>query len=168
MLIERQSKNYPKAEQLAQQCLGVFRELGNDEDIAICLNDLGELAHERHDYDAAERHYKESLSMATKAFFREQEIETVGNLGRLALDRKRWAEATNWLDQELKQAREIGRVNLVAAGHYGLARVHEAGGRADLALPLAQSALKIYERLQYKDLAEARGVGGKTKEGIRE
>jgi dihydrodipicolinate synthase/N-acetylneuraminate lyase len=27
---------------------------------------------------------------------------------------------------------------------------------ADLALPLAQEALKIYERLQHKDLAEAR------------
>jgi hypothetical protein len=38
----------------------------------------------------------------------------------------------------------------------GLAHVHKAEGRADLVLPLAQEALKIYERLQHMDLAEVR------------
>jgi hypothetical protein len=45
---------------------------------------------------------------------------------------------------------------LVASDQYRLARVWEAEGRTDLALPLAEEALKIYERLQDKDLAEAR------------
>jgi len=40
--------------------------------------------------------------------------------------------------------------------HGTVARAHEAEGRADLALPLAEEALKIYERLQHKDLAEVR------------
>jgi hypothetical protein len=39
---------------------------------------------------------------------------------------------------------------------HGLVRAREAEGRADSALPLAEEALKIYEQLQHKDLAEAR------------
>jgi Tetratricopeptide repeat len=56
--------------------------------------------------------------------------------------------------QALPLAKELGRLDLIANSKFGLARVHEAEGRADLALPLAQEALKIYERLQHKDLAE--------------
>jgi len=53
-------------------------------------------------------------------------------------------------------AKEIGRGDLVADIRYGLALACEAEGRADRALPLAQEALKIYERLQHRDLAAAR------------
>jgi hypothetical protein len=51
----------------------------------------------------------------------------------------------------------------VAAAKHGLARAREAEGRSDLALPLAQEALKIYEQLQYKDLAEVREFVEKLK-----
>jgi hypothetical protein len=48
--------------------------------------------------------------------------------------------------------------SLILLAQYDLERAHEheAKGRADLALPLAQEALKIYERLQHRDLAEVR------------
>ena len=73
------------------------------------------------------------------------------NLGRLALGRQRWAEARQWCEKALQLAREIGRQNLIASAQHGLARVYEAEGQPNLALPLAQEALAIRERLRSSD-----------------
>jgi len=51
----------------------------------------------------------------------------------------------------------LGFVELIAHAQYGLARINEAKESASLALPLAQESLKIYERLQHRDLAKVRG-----------
>ena len=130
--------------------------MGLDEDVASELNDLAALARERKDYDAAERYFRQALDLAQKIDNKEHQANFFGNLGELALEREQWAEACQWFEQALALAREVGRVELIAQAQHGLARVWEAEGRADLALPLAQEALKIYERLQHKDLAEAR------------
>jgi len=87
-----------------------------------------------------------------------KEVQTVGigYQGRLAIDTGKWAEAREWCEQALALARKIGHIEVIAQAQHGLARVYEAEGRADLALPLAQEALAIYERLQHRDLAETR------------
>lgn len=70
---------------------------------------------------------------------------------------REYNEAREHLEKEvLPVVQKLERIDLIAEIHYGLARVHEAEGRADLALPLAQEALKIYERLQHRNLAETR------------
>jgi uncharacterized protein HemY len=130
--------------------------LGLDVDVATVLNNLGMLARERQDYDAAERYFRQALDLAQKIDNKEHQENFFGNLGELALEREQWAEARRWFEQALALAREIGRQDSVASDLYGLARAWEAEGRADLTLPLAQEALKIYERLQHKDSAEAR------------
>jgi hypothetical protein len=45
---------------------------------------------------------------------------------------------------------------LIAQAQHGLARVWEEEGRPDLALPLAQEALAIYERLQHSNVSVTR------------
>jgi tetratricopeptide (TPR) repeat protein len=157
-LVAWQSKDYAKAERLLQEAVATSRDLRQDASVAIALNDLGELACEREDYDAAEQYCREALELARKIDSKEFQSDVAGNLGELALDRQQWTEAHKWFEQELALAKDIGRVELIAQAQYGLARVWEAEGRADLALPLAQEALKIYERLQHKDLAAARGL----------
>jgi tetratricopeptide (TPR) repeat protein len=154
--VARQRKDYDAAERLLQDALIIYRDLKSDGDVTNVLNDLGELEDERKQFNTAERYYREALELAQKIKSREQEIEITGNLGELALDRKQWTEARKWFEQQLPLAKEVGRQELIAHAQYGLARVNEAEGRADLALPLAQEALKIYERLQHRDLAEAR------------
>jgi hypothetical protein len=155
-LVAWQRKDYDEAERLLQEALAVWHDWGLDSDVAIVLNSLGGLAHAREDYDAAERCYLEALDLARKIDYKEGQAYMTGNLGQLALDREQWVEARKWCEQALSLARELGRLDLVASNQYRRARVCEAEGRADLALPLAQEALKIYERLQYKDLAKAR------------
>ena len=155
-LIARQRKDYHEAEQLLQEALSVRRDLKLDRDVALVLEDLGELAYERKSYAVAEQYYRESLELAQKIKDKEHQAECNGGLGLLALNREQREEASKWFEQELALAKKVGRVELIAKAKYGLARVHEAERRADLALPLAQEALKIYERLQHKDLAEVR------------
>jgi tetratricopeptide (TPR) repeat protein len=155
-LVAWQRKDYDEAERFFQDALAIRRDLGLDEDAAPVLGDLGGLAHERKEYDAAERYYREALELARKIDNKRYQATFIGNLGELALDREQWAEARKWCEQAFSLAREVGRLDLVASNQYHLARVWEAEGRADLALPLAQEALKIHERLQHKDLAEAR------------
>jgi uncharacterized protein HemY len=77
-------------------------------------------------------------------------------LGLLALDRNQWSEARKWFEEALPLAREIGRIESIAWTQIGLAKVWEAEGRADLALPLAQEAVATFERLQHRALAWVR------------
>jgi len=155
-LIARERQDYDEAEKHFQDALAIQRDLGDDKNVAIVLSDLGGLARERKDYDAAEKYYREALELSQKVGDKEGQTVRIGNLGLLALNRKQWNEAHQWYEQALALAREVGRIDEVARMQYGLARVREEEGWPDLALPLAQEALAIRERLQHRDLAETR------------
>jgi tetratricopeptide (TPR) repeat protein len=155
-LVARQREDYDQAEQLFQDALAIYRDLGLDRSVEVILGDLGTLARKRKEYDAAERYYREALDLARKIDDKEGQAACSGNLGRLALDREQWAEARQRYEQALSLVREVGRVEAIARTQYGLARAWEAEGRPDLALPLAQEALRICERLQHGELAKVR------------
>ncbi|MEW5717374.1 MAG: tetratricopeptide repeat protein [Chloroflexota bacterium] len=155
-LVAEQREDYAAAERLLQDALAIYRDLKNEKWITIVLNNLGELERECRQHDVAEQYFREALALAQETGDKELIAIRMGNLGELALDCEQWAEGRMWFEQAMPLATEVGRVELIAQAKHGLARVHEADGRADLALPLAQDALKIYERLQHRDLAEAR------------
>jgi hypothetical protein len=142
-----QRKQYRKAKRFLYAALAIWRDYGEDKSINITLRHLGHLARKCKNYNVAEQYYKEALEVAIKRNLNEQQAGSFCNLGELALERKQWNEARKWFEQSLPPAQEIGRVNLTARIKYGLARVREAEGQPDLALPLAQEALVIYERL---------------------
>jgi tetratricopeptide (TPR) repeat protein len=163
-LVAQQQNDYDDAERLLQDALTIWHDLKMDQDITSVLNDLGELEHERKHYDAAERYYHEALTLTEKSEWKEDIAIQYSNLGLLAFDREQWAEAREWFEKELPLAREIGRKDLIADAQYGLSRAHEAEGRPDLALPLAQEALVIYERLHHRDLPLTRELVERLKE----
>lgn len=157
-LVAAQRGEYDLAECWYYKALEIWRSVKNDEWLALGLDSLGELETKRQNYDIAERYYYESLALAEKMDNLELQANISGNLGELALDRCFYPEARKWFEKELPLAREIGRQSLIARAQYGLARIEEAEGNAELALPLAQEALTIYERLQHKDLVRARDL----------
>jgi len=163
-LVARQRKDYNDAERLLQEALAIFRDWGDEALIATGLNSLGGLESERKNYEPAEQYCIAALELARKINDKQLEANYMGSLGELALDREQWAKARKWCEQELPLAKEVGRQELVADAQYGLARVNEAEGRADLALPLAQDALKIYKRLQHRKLAAARELVERLKQ----
>lgn len=154
--LAQRRKDYSRAEELFQKALQMRRDLGNEKGVAIMQVDLGELAYERGDYDSAERYYRDGLKWAQENDDKPRQASRMTNLGELALARERWSDAFTWFKQAFEFAQEVGRQDEIARIKKGLARVHEAEGHADLALPLAQDAIKIYERLQHRNLAETR------------
>lgn len=77
-------------------------------------------------------------------------------LAEVSVKEHDWQEAQTNLGEIIPRALKIGRSDLVAQAQYNLALTREAEGHADLALPLAQEALMMYEQLQHRDLAAAR------------
>ena len=94
--------------------------------------------------------------MAEKLGIKEYQAGYLGNLGLLALDRSRPAEARPLFDRAMALDREVGREDLVASDLWGLARVLEEEGRPREALPLAEDSLRIRERLRQRDIDESR------------
>jgi tetratricopeptide (TPR) repeat protein len=151
----RECEDYDEAERLNQAALAVFRELNRDVWIEDTLNELGQLEQIREHYDMAEMLFRETLTLSEKAGS-DAMTATYSSFGALALDRERWAEARGWFEKELTLAQEIRRNDFIADSKLGLSRIHEKEGRPDLALPLAQDALAIYERLRHRNLEKAR------------
>jgi tetratricopeptide (TPR) repeat protein len=155
MLAEQQENN-DLAIQNYEMNLAVYRQKGPPTYLASALNDLGRLAYKQGRYSTAEQYYREAAQLARANNREERYAAYLNNLGRLYLDTAQWNRAREMFEQSLRLAQGNGLITSAADAQYGLARLHEAQGRADLALPQAQEALKIYERLQPKYLAEAR------------
>ncbi len=144
--------DYDDAEQIYQDVLKIYRDLNVDQPVVVVLNDLGRLEHARKQYDMAEKYYREALTLAESKSLKEPQAYITGNLGALALDRDQWTEARKWYEKALPLARELGRQTSIASDLTGLARAYEEEGHPNLALPLAEEALVINERLQDSDL----------------
>lgn len=151
-LIAQQRKESDKAEQLLQESLKIRLTLNADREVAFVLISLAQLAQEQKNYPSAEKYFLEALELSRRASDTATQASVNSYLGELYLQRKRWSEARKWFERAMLMAREVGRVELIAHIQYGLASVHEAGQRTDLALPLAEEALKIYTRLQHRNV----------------
>jgi tetratricopeptide (TPR) repeat protein len=142
--------------------------LRDDDSSASALASLGNLEHQREQYGSAEQYYREAVELARKIDDREGLAVYYGNLGALELNRGGWAEAREWFEQELQLAQDIGgQQELIAEAQDGLARVHEAEGHPDVALPLAQAALAIRVRLRNEDWTTTRELVERLSKALR-
>ncbi|ODG97501.1 NB-ARC domain-containing protein [Nostoc sp. KVJ20] len=150
--IATQRQDWKEAERLHQERLAIYRELGEEEREAIALNDLGGVVRSQGQHDRAESYYKQALAIQEKLGNKASQATNCACLGLLALNRDRPSEARAWYERELVLAQEVRRQDLLASAQVGLARVLEEEGRYAEALPLAQSALDIQERLRDQGL----------------
>ncbi len=155
-MIAKQRNDDAEADRLYQDALMIWRDLNEYANAANALNNLGEPARKRQDFEAAESYYHEALKIAQNQDMKESQAYISGNLGLLYLDCKNWVEAHKCCEEALKLANEIMRIEAIAHAKHSLALVWHSEGRLDLALPLVQEAMAIYERLQHKHLAETR------------
>jgi uncharacterized protein HemY len=157
-LIAQQRKQFDEAERQLKEALNIRLTLNADREVAFVLMSLAHLAQGQKNYTLAEKYLFEALELGKKASDTATQASVNSYLGELNVERKRWSEARRVFELAMPIAKEVGRVELIARIQYGLARVHEAEGHTDLALPLAKEALAIYERLQHMKLREARAL----------
>jgi len=149
-----QSKDYRTAEQHLKDALAIQREMSQNKNVAILLNELGALVHERMHTDVAERYFHDALEVSRQIGNKEIQAGILGNLGNLARDRKRWGDALKFYEQGLPLAIEVGRQSSIAQSKFGIACADEMDGNIDLALSRAYEAVRIYERLRHRNLTE--------------
>jgi tetratricopeptide (TPR) repeat protein len=108
------------------------------------------------DFDAAERDYREALSIAVGANNREGVAAYTGNLAELALERIDWPGAEALAREALSLAERLGRLDLIADDCLRLAKSLVRQGKKAEALPHAQHAVDLYVRLRGSELAGGR------------
>jgi tetratricopeptide (TPR) repeat protein len=167
-LLAQAQEDYVTAEQLFQDVLVIWRELKNDHGIIVMLNGLGVLERVCEQYVKADQYFREALDLAAKQNLKGPQAYISSNLGLLALDSDHWTEAGEWFEKSLSLSREVGRQDLIAFNLHGLAQVNEEEGHSDLALPLAQEALAIRERLGDRNEAKTRALVERLKKKVGE
>jgi tetratricopeptide (TPR) repeat protein len=152
--IALQRGDLDEAEQCGLEALTAFRDLGARRDQAVLLNDLGSIARKKHDVKRAQRFFRQGLDLASQLNDKRLQATMTGNLGAVALDRNRLQAAHHWYERQLALALELGRYDVKASAQTGRALVLAREGRHADALPLAEEALSIRQRLRERTLDE--------------
>jgi tetratricopeptide (TPR) repeat protein len=152
------AKDYTAAISAYRDAVEHRRSLSNDDDVAICLNDLADVELLSGDLDGAERDYNEALHIARVIDDAEGIAVYTGNLAGLALDRKDWLGAEALARESLPLAEKLGRLELVASDCRRLAEALVRQGKRAESLAYAQRAVSIFTRLGLPDVSYAREI----------
>lgn len=101
-------RDYRRARELAEQTLEIRRRLGNRENVAWGLIDVGYCLQRTADLDAATVAYEEALDIARELAYKRLIARALVQLGSAALDRGDFADARGVLEESLPLWRETG------------------------------------------------------------
>lgn len=168
-LLSQREKQYPDAERYLQEALEIRRKLAENHpeqsmiEIAYALSSLGQLAIETQDYEKAKQHFDEALDI--NKIIEDKSIQTSlsNNMGKLALFECEWDKAEKWFEEAISVSKEIGRLEVIGRGKYGLAQVWDAKKHPEIALKYALDALQIFDRLQLTELEDVKVLVEKLK-----
>ena len=109
--LHRQTGDFPRAEELLEQALAIFEELG---DTAEVLNELGTLHRVRGDLDRAVARHRQALERAREAESQLDEAHALAGLGRCALAARRTADALATLEEAHSIFTRLGIAEAIA------------------------------------------------------
>jgi tetratricopeptide (TPR) repeat protein len=127
-------------------------------DLAIVLCDLADAEQLSGNFATAERHYKQALRVVRKAQHEEMIAGIPGNLAELAAAARQWAKAERLARAALPLTEHLGRQELIARDLRVLAQALVRRGKALEAVPYAQRAVEIWEKLGSPEAETARNV----------
>lgn len=110
----------------------------------VAMQNLGTIAAQAGDLDAAERHFADSHACFRSAGYVRGEAMALNNQGRAALDRGRHEDAARLLERALLLARELPDMDLIALASLNLAEAFAAAGRDLDAQDMATTALGFF------------------------
>jgi tetratricopeptide (TPR) repeat protein len=131
--------------QLIEETLAHMPE--NSREAAGLLHQLGIVAENRGDYDAALEWYRKSLAIKEQLGDRQGIATSYHQLGRVAGQRGDYDAALDWYRKSLAIAEQLGDRRGMAASYHQLGRVAENRGDYDAALDWYRKSLAIAEQL---------------------
>jgi tetratricopeptide (TPR) repeat protein len=154
--------DYGRATTLYEECLALYRELGDKRGIAYLLDNLGYVAYQQGDYGRAAVLHEEALSLRRELGDSWGIASSLGSLGLVAYDQGDYGRAVALYKESLAKCREIGNKYIAVYCLAGLAAVVCAQGqlqraaqlfgaaeatRGLIGAPLPPSERPCYERL---------------------
>ena len=140
--------DYAAAISTYREAVQLWRTLKEaSQELAIGISSVADIEKHLGDLDAAEQDYSEALRIA-KLVENDEILATVtGNLAALAFDKKEWSQAKILAREGMVLSKKIGRQDLVALNSGVLAAALIKQGEKAEALPHAERAVDILERL---------------------
>ncbi len=121
-----------RAEELCEQSLALYRELGDTMGIASCLHLLADIASGRGNLAVARALGEESLMLFREVGDRRSVAYLLFHLGSVAVDQGEYARGRDLLTESLTINRELGNTRIVAHSLLYLAQLYHVSG-GDLA-----------------------------------
>lgn len=147
---------YSAAIAAGHESLQLLRSVAIDSaDVAVVLSDLALAEKSSGNYETAEAHNREALSIGHNA---EGAAIYTANMAALALYREDWPTAEILARQALSLSEAVHRQELIACNNYYLATALMRQSNAVEALPHARRTLEIFTSLGHPQLAKAQAI----------
>ncbi len=140
------------AKALVQESLDLYRELGNEEEVARAIAELGGIAIAEEDLDTAAARYEEAVPLFREQGHPSRVAAALGNLGTVAHMRRDYPTAVGYYEEAIELAKETGDSDGVAVNFHNLARSELARGRAGEGLEALRESLVIARRIGYREV----------------
>jgi predicted ATPase/class 3 adenylate cyclase/Tfp pilus assembly protein PilF len=147
LLLAPQPDESARARAAGDECLRLFRTLGDLQGQALALGGLGLVAATASDLEHAADLHRQSLRLAQRIEDRSTEARALGNLGMVELEWGCPERAADLLTRSLRHVSELGELDGVAAGLEGLAAVRAAFGASEHAARLLGAARALRDRI---------------------
>ena len=125
----RQLGRWAEAEQLYQQGLEIYREVGDRTGEGKVLSNLGNIYTSRRLWRKAEKYHQQSLVIQRESGDLSSEGRTLNNLGVMYERQEQWGDAEKCYQQSLAIKREIGDRIGEGATLNNLGNIHKSQGR---------------------------------------
>ena len=145
-----QQGDLASAWQFDEQCLAIYRALGDRRGVAATLNEMGVVAAQQGDDGAARKLLEESLAIHWELDDRHGVALTLNGLANLACAQGDYAVAQSLHERGLAINRSLGDRRSVAISLVNLGAVAEARGDRLAARALYQECLEIFRELNEK------------------
>jgi Tfp pilus assembly protein PilF len=142
-LITLEQKDPTTAKRIFEQALAIARQVGERQNEALPLSNLGKAAGDEGDYSAAQDYYKQALQIDREIGNRRGECLVLGNLGWNACLQGDFVSGETYFEQQRPIAREIGDRYLETYIAINLCVSTLAQGGCETALEYAQQGLEL-------------------------
>jgi predicted ATPase/class 3 adenylate cyclase/DNA-binding CsgD family transcriptional regulator len=117
-----------RAEELYEQSLALYRELGDTRGVASCLHLLADIAWGRGNLSVARSQGEESLMLFREVGDKRSIAYLLYHLGSLAVEQGEYARGHNLLNESLTISRELGDTRIIALSLFKLALLYRLSG----------------------------------------
>ena len=136
-----------EAKRLYQQCLTIYRQLGDNWGTAVALNNLGYLASTQGEYKDALKLLEESLSIQRTIGARLQIANALSNLGSVARELNEYESARRYFHEALRLAQEVESIPLALELLVGIAALFVSQHPQETAGPAMRLGLALQHPL---------------------